>query len=98
MRLLNLKTPVLALICAIIALVLSGVLSCVQLLDHFFVLFYYPAEMLAILCMPGSFNPYDGGLETILYFSVICALALLQWYLICFAHIYIFRHSARKSA
>jgi hypothetical protein len=107
MRLLKLKTPLLALIFAVVALPLSFGLSAlvdfvsrpqtsVGLLERCLWVFYYPAEVLAFLCLPGS-SFEKGSEQPIQMLAVFIPFALLQWYLIFLIHIGVYRNYTRKS-
>ena len=102
MRLLKLKTPLLALILAIIAFALLQAISMavgsalspqtrVNMFDRAWRFFYLPADTLAFLCLPGSF--FHEGLQPVAVMEAVYGLcALLQWYLIFLAGIGLLRH------
>jgi hypothetical protein len=106
MRVLNLKTPVLALILAVAAEALLQALSMavgfalrpetsINLLDRCLQIFYFPAEIIAFLCLPSSSfdKGSDHGIQIIVVFILF---ALIQWYLIFLAGIGTYRHFHKK--
>jgi hypothetical protein len=106
MRLLKLKTPVLALILSIAAVALLRALSMVvgfayypatsiNLLDRSLELFYFPAELLAFLCLPSS--AFIKGVPPLVLMEVVSAFfALVQWYVILLVSIGLYRHFHKR--
>ncbi len=103
MRLLNLKAPVLALVLAIAALVLSVVLSyCIRIPEQIF-MFYYPAIILSGLCAPSSFPDtncgaylYDHHCGATFFWFFLWLFSFLQWYSIFLIFIHFFRRYKHK--
>jgi hypothetical protein len=106
MRIFKLKTRWLALIMAATALLLSGVLSVVHdyavgphwgttLFDECFRAFNTPAISISILCLPSS--ALEEGGQPLIVLPVYFVFFVLQWYLIFFAGIGIYRHFSRRS-
>ena len=106
MRLLKLKTSVLAIILAVAAFVVlrAGSMAIayalspetsLNLFDRALAVFYWPADTLTFLCLPTSV--YYKGHESLVSVEVVPALAaLLQWYLIFLAGIGSYRHFYRR--
>ena len=102
MRLLKLKLPILALVFAVIAFVLSfGFCFAVSLVwpsapTSFLDLFYSPAAMLALLCMPSSFDFNGSG--ALLFALCAYFFAFVQLYLIILVGIGVHRHFRKKAS
>jgi hypothetical protein len=106
MRLLTLKTPVLALILAFVVVVMLLVVSLavnfalspeteVNALDRALEFFHMPAYAVAFLCLPSSW--FDKGHEPmVLPRVVLCLVPVLQWYAIFLGGIGCYRHFRGK--
>ena len=100
MRILKLKAPVLALLLASAALLLTllfiPVMNFLQidLLFLIFAYFYFPAELAVFLC--SSDDQLLKGVVPKPEFPFFLLFVFLQWYLIIFVSIVIYRHYHKK--
>ena len=100
MRILKLKTPVLALLLAIAALLLTlisiPVMNFLQvdLLFWTWQCLYFPSELAADLCSSG--DQFLKGVIPKPEFPFFFLFAFLQWYLIFFIGIGVYRHYHKK--
>jgi hypothetical protein len=100
MRIFKLKTPVLALVFAVTAFLLT--LLSIPALNHLqsdflfdgFKWFYFPSDLAAFLC--GSVDEYAKGAVPKPGFPFFLLFAFLQWYLIFFIGIGIYRRCHKK--
>jgi hypothetical protein len=103
MRLVKLKTPLQALVFAIMGLVLSVALSlvvyfallpqaCINLLNRCLWYFYYPVQILTFYCLP-----HDGVWHGGLFAGLQIVFIFLQLYLIFLVGISLWRHFSRRA-